>query len=164
MVRAMTASGQPHKPQGSKIARASAARLAAAQAVYQIMTNDQDAETVINEYRLYRLGKPVDDIEMVTPDGVLFQTIVAGVYGRMNLLMEMIADATRKGGKTTPAEPLLLAIMLCGAWELLDNPEIDAPVILSDYLNVTHAFYEQGEAKFINGVLDAIRQTTRPAP
>lgn len=160
----MSTSGKQKQLQGSKIARASAARLAAAQAVYQIMTNNQDAESVISEYRLYRLGKPVDDVEMVTPDGVLFQTIVGGVYGRMNLLMEMIADAAGKGGKTTPAEPLLLAIMLCGAWELLANPDIDAPVILSDYLNVTHAFYEQGETKFVNGVLDAVGKTTRPGP
>ncbi len=161
MVRAMSNTGKSKQPQGSKIARASAARLAAAQAVYQIMTNDQDAETVINEYRLYRLGKPVDDVEMVTPDGVLFQAIVAGVYDRMNLLMGMIADATAKGGKTTPAEPLLLAIMLCGAWELLTNQDVDAPLVLSDYLNVTHAFYEQGEAKFVNGVLEAVKNTTR---
>lgn len=161
MVRAMSNTGKSKQPQGSKIARASAARLAAAQAVYQIMTNDQDAETVINEYRLYRLGKPVDDVEMVTPDGVLFQAIVAGVYDRMNLLMGMIADATAKGGKTTPAEPLLLAIMLCGAWELLANQDVDAPLVLSDYLNVTHAFYEQGEAKFVNGVLEAVKNTTR---
>lgn len=159
----MSNTGKSKQPQGSKIARASAARLAAAQAVYQLMTNEQDAAAVINEYRLYRLGKPVDDVEMVTPDGVLFQTIVDGVYNRMSLLLEMIADATGKGGKTTPAEPLLLAIMLCGAWELLANPDVDAPVILSDYLNVTHAFYEQGEAKFVNGVLDTVKKSTRPA-
>lgn len=157
----MSESAQPKKPQGSKIARASAARLAAAQAVYQIITNEQTADAVVNEYRLYRLGKPVDDVEMVTPDGVLFEMIVKGVYERLNLLEEMIADAAGKGGKKKPSEPLLLSIMLCGAFELLASPEVDAPVILSDYINVTHAFYEQGETKFVNGVLDAIKKATR---
>lgn len=157
----MSESVQPKKPQGSKIARASAARLAAAQAVYQIITNEQSADAVVNEYRLYRLGKPVDDVEMVTPDGVLFEMIVKGVYERLNLLEDMIADAAGKGGKKKPAEPLLLSIMLCGAFELLVNLDVDAPVIVADYLNVTHAFYEQGEAKFMNGVLDAVKLAVR---
>lgn len=157
----MTEPEKQHKPQGSKIARASAARLAATQAVYQIMTNEQSAQSVVSEYKLYRLGKPVDDVEMVTPDGVLFQAIVEGVYERMNHLEGLVADAAAKGGKTAPVEPLLMAVLLCGAWELFANHDIDAPVIVSDYLNVTHAFYEQGEAKLVNGMLDAIRQAVR---
>ncbi|HEY8192256.1 MAG TPA: transcription antitermination factor NusB, partial [Alphaproteobacteria bacterium] len=143
----MTSASQSAKPQGSKKARASAARLAAVQAVYQILANEQSSASVISEYKLHRLGKPVDGEEMVTPDGALFQTVVDGVYQRMNLLEEMIESAMKSGKKSKPSEPLLMAILLCGAFELLANLDIDAPVIVSDYLNVTHAFYEQGESK-----------------
>lgn len=149
------------KPQGSKIARASAARLAAVQAVYQILANQQSAASVISEYRLHRLGQPIEGEEMVTPDGILFQTVVDGVYQRMNALEDMIVAALQKSGKSKPSEPLLMSILLCGAYELLDNREVDAPVILSDYLNVTHAFYEQGESRLVNAILDAVKAVTR---
>jgi N utilization substance protein B len=157
----MTSASQSRKPQGSKKARASAARLAAVQAVYQILANEQSSASVISEYKLHRLGKPVDGEEMVTPDGVLFQTVVDGVYQRMNMLDEMIESAMKPAKKSKPSEPLLMAILLCGAFELLGNLDADAPVIVSDYLNVTHAFYEQGESKLVNAVLDSIRKTVR---
>jgi N utilization substance protein B len=150
-----------NKPQGSKIARASAARLAAVQAVYQVLSNNQSAESVISEYRLHRLGKPVDGQEFVTPDGVLFEMVVRGVYDRMNALEDMIVAALQKSNKTKPSEPLLMAILLCGAFELLDNQDVDAPVILSDYLNVTHAFYEQGESRLVNAILDSVKSVIR---
>jgi N utilization substance protein B len=150
-----------NKPQGSKIARASAARLAAVQAVYQVLSNHQSAESVISEYRLHRLGKPVDGEEFVTPDGVLFEMVVRGVYDRMNALEDMIAAALQKSNKTKPAEPLLMSILLCGSYELLDNQSVDAPVILSDYLNVTHAFYEQGESRLVNAILDSVKSVIR---
>jgi N utilization substance protein B len=160
MVPAMTIT-QP-KPQGSKKARAASARLAAVQAVYQILANDQSAESVISEYKLQkRLGAPLDGVEMVTPDGVLFQDVVKGVYDRMNALEDMIAAALQKAGKGKPSEPLLMAILLCGAFEILNHLDIDAPLILSDYLNVTHAFYEQGESKLVNAVLDSIKTAVR---
>lgn len=162
IVRAMNDTQKsPKKPQGSKIARASAARLAAVQAVYQILANDQSAQSVISEYRLHRLGQAVDGVEMVTPDGILFQSIVEGVYDRMNMLEEMIVAALQKNGKSKPSEPLLMAVLFCGTYELLMNTEIDAPVILSDYLNVTHAFYETGESRLVNALLDAIKKAVR---
>ncbi len=156
----MTSASQP-KPQGSKKARASAARLAAVQAVYQIIANNQSSASVISEYKLYRLGKSIDGEDMVTPDGVLFQTVVDGVYQHMSMLEEMIGSAMTPAKRTKPSEPLLLAILLCGAFELFANPDVDAPVIVSDYLNVTHAFYEQGESRLVNAVLDAIKKTVR---
>lgn len=158
----MTASSSQKQPQGSKKARAAAARLAAVQAVYQMMMNEQQANTVISEYKLHRLGEEVDGEEMVTPDGGLFQHIVSGVDSRMNALEDMIAAALQKNGKSKPAEPLLNAILLCGAFEMLGSLDIDPPLIVSDYLNVTHAFYETGESKLVHAVLDAVKAAVRP--
>lgn len=160
MVPAMTNAPQK-KPEGSKKARAAAARLAGVQAVYQMLANDQSAESVISEYKLHRIGNTLDGAEMVTPDGVLFQLVVQGVYDRMNALEDMIAAALQKSGKSKPAEPLLMAILLCGSFELLANLDVDAPLILSDYLNVTHAFYDQGESKLVNAILDSVKTAIR---
>ncbi len=58
-------------------------------------------------------------------------------------------------------EPLLKSILLCGVCELLEHQDIDAPLIINDYLNVTHAFYEQQQVNFVNGVLGKIASVVR---
>ena len=142
-------------------ARATAARLAAVQAVYQILSNDQSAKSVIEEYKMHRMGQPVDGTDMVVPDGVLFTDIVNGVYDRMNELEAYISNVSGRALEEKPREPLLHAIMLCGACEIASNPDVDGPIIISDYLDVTHAFYEQGEARLVNGVLDKLFKALR---
>ncbi len=157
----MTSNPQNQKPKGSPKARATAARLAAVQAVYQIITNDQPASSVISEYRLHRFNQPVDEVEMVTPDGTLFQDIVSGTYDRWNELESILSAALEKSGKSLPSEPLLRGIMLCGAWELLSNHDADGPLIVAEYLDVTHAFYDQGESRLVNAVLDSVLKSVR---
>ena len=39
--------------------------------------------------------------------------------------------------------------------------DIDFPVIISDYMHVTHAFFDEPEEKLVNAVLDSIRKTVR---
>ncbi len=58
-------------------------------------------------------------------------------------------------------EPLLKAILLCGICEILAHQDIDAPLIIDDYLNVTHAFYEQPQVSFVNGVLGKVAPLLR---
>ena len=58
-------------------------------------------------------------------------------------------------------EPLLQGVFLCGAFELMVLQSIDAPIIISDYMHVTHAFFEGGELKLVNALLDSIRKTVR---
>jgi N utilization substance protein B len=43
----------------------------------------------------------------------------------------------------------------------LAHHDIDVPVIISDYLDITHAFYEGSESKLVNGVLDQISKAVR---
>ncbi len=146
------------KAQGSKKARSSAARLAAVQAIYQIAGNAQAAGPVVREYIDYRLGMPVEGQDMVTPDVELFSRLVTGVEERRADLDHMIASTL---GPDKTAERLLNCILLCGAYELMARGDVDAPIIISDYLHVTDAFYDQGEKKLVNAVLDRIAASVR---
>lgn len=148
------ATAKPSKP--SKTARLSAARLASVQAVYQMMANQQKAESVIEDFRTRRFGKPVDGHAMVAPDEDLFAAIVAGVEDKSKEL----EAAIMKPDQQVPAEPLLRAILLCGTWELAQT-KTDAPLVIAEYLNVTHAFFDKGESKLINGVLDRVAREVR---
>lgn len=143
--------------------RNSTARLSAVQALYQIKSTGEAVPFVIEEYRQHRLGKPIDDVEMVMPDSLLFERILRGVTQHADTVHEMLVTALTKDGqqKTVPAEPLLNSILSCGAFELMSHQDIDAPILIDDYLNITHAFYDQGEHKLVNAVLDRVKGMTR---
>ena len=153
-----------NKKTGSQKARNSAARLLAVQTVYQMHKNDQDAETAIREYLEHRAGVDIDGAEddkseMVTPDADHYALVVRGVTEHMAQLGEMVT--LNRGKDLNANEPLLNAIFLCGAFELMVLQSIDAPVIISDYVHVAQAFYEAGESKLTNALLDSIKKTVR---
>ena len=154
---------EPQKIESSQNTRNSAARLAAVQALYQIKTNAEPVALVIEEYRQHRLGKALDDVQTVQPDSLLFERILKGVVQHSETIHEMLTAALTKDGqqKAVPAEPLLNSILSCGAYELMSHQDIDAPILIDDYLNITHAFYDQGEHKLVNAVLDRVKGMTR---
>jgi len=147
------------KKTGSNKARNSAARLMAVQTVYQMHKNNQEAESAIAEYLAHRQGVDDDGDDMVTPNPDHFALVVRGVSEHQAQLGEMVKK--NRGKELNAHEPLLNAIFLCGAFELMVLQSIDAPIIISDYMHVAKAFYEDGEAKLVNALLDSIRQTVR---
>ncbi|HPD82491.1 MAG: transcription antitermination protein NusB [Alphaproteobacteria bacterium] len=147
-------------------ARNSAARLLAVQAVYQMHKNDQNAEDVIRELLEFRAGKDYegDGEVMVAPNEDHFALVVRGVSEHIAQLGDMISQNRGKSLEEESFkrnEPLLQAIFLCAAFELMVLQSIHYPVIISDYLHVTHAFFEEGEAKLVNALLDSMRKTVR---
>ena len=58
-------------------------------------------------------------------------------------------------------DPVIHAIFRLGASELLYSPDLDTPVIISEYLDVCHGFYESIEVSFVNAVLDKLAKLIR---
>ncbi len=150
------------KPKPSANAKRNSARLMAVQAVYQMSVNHKEAPFVVAEYMSLRANVEVDGEMLVGPDESLFTDIVLGVDARTGDLTSIVqANRPRKEGQVYQDEPLLMAVMLCGAYELLVRQDIDYPVIISSYVDVAKAFFAGHEPKLINGVLDSIRKVTR---
>ena len=53
------------------------------------------------------------------------------------------------------------AILLAGAYELAARPYVPTATVISEYVDVAHAFYDKREAAFVNGLLDAIAKDVR---
>lgn len=139
------------------------ARLCAVQALYQVMQNKQPIKDVANEFIERRLDAEINGEKLLTPDPVVFKAILCGV-DEYFLELETIVIAHFQQGKedgNKSIEPLLKAVLLCAAYELFSRQDIDSPIIINDYLNVTHAFYEQGEVSLVNGIIDAISKSVR---
>ena len=148
---------------GSLKARKTAARLFAVQAVYQAIQNKEPPTKLHDEFITYRIGMNLDDTveggNMVAPDQPLFRDILAGVTERWGDLQQLILPRLKV---SNDVEPLLTSILVCGTYELMAHHDIDAPIIISDYLNITSSFFESSEPKLVNAVLDALSKELRP--
>lgn len=147
----------------SKSATARSARLVAVQTLYGVLhtgesMRDAAADVLARADKLEVHGEP-----LVEPNRPLLQKILVGVDERKNDLNEIIDSHLNKGekAKSIETELLLRSILLCGAYELMAHHDIDSPIIINDYVDVAHGFYESGQVKLVNAVLDAISKLLR---
>jgi transcription antitermination protein NusB len=145
-------------PKGSLKARKTAARLFAVQAVYQAIQNKEAPNKLYQEFITHRIGMDLEGGLMVTPDQPLFRDILSGVTDRWGDLQQIISPRLKV---SHDVEPLLTSILICGAYELMAHQDIDAPIIISDYLNITSSFFESSEPKLVNAVLDSLSKELR---
>ncbi len=149
------------KPKGSKKARNTAARLVAAQCVYDMIITGHTAIEALEAYRDHRMDQPLEGIEFVPADFELLSKIVQGVAERRTDLVEMVQGAMDKRSGLSEPEALLRAVLLCGAYEILAHLDIDAPLIISEYLSVTEAYFDESETKLVHAVLDRLNKSIR---
>jgi N utilization substance protein B len=138
-------------------AKKSSARLYAVQAVYQMRANEQNAKEVSDEFIEHRLGQSMDELAGLETNGTIFKKIVLGVEEKLSDLENILHHA--RGDKIEDIkknDALLYSILLCGVYEVLTQGDIEPAIIISDYLNVTHSFYDGGESKLINAILDKV--------
>ncbi|MEO3435529.1 transcription antitermination factor NusB [Inquilinus sp. CAU 1745] len=150
------------KQKPSAKARRSAARLAAVQALYQIALIGADVETVVGEFVQHRFGADLDGDVFVTPEPTSFAAIVRGASVRREDVDGLIAGSLDSAWTVDRLELLLRVVMRAGAWELLANPEVAPRIVISEYVDVAHAFFGGKEPAMVNGVLDKIARTLRP--
>ena len=142
--------------------RRSVARLAAVQALYQIDLSGAEPETVIGEFLRHRLGREIDGARYGKADPELFGDIVRGTVGRQAELDRAISAALTPEWPLERLETVLRAILRAGAYELLARGDVPAPVAISEYLDIAHAFFAGKEPGLVNGVLDRLAHVLRP--
>ncbi len=144
------------------MASRSAARLAAVQALYQIDLAAASAEDVIDEFHHFRLREKLDGIERLAADSDLFDMIVRGTQLRRDELDVLIAASLAPGWSVERLETVLRATLRAGAFELIVDAVVPAAVVITEYVDVTHAFFAGKEPGFVNGVLDKLARSLRP--
>lgn len=146
---------------GSQKARNRAARLVAVQCVYDMMISGNSATDVLSAYRDHRYGVREEGVDYVPADLELLSVIVRGVDGRKADLVEMVQGALDTRSGMSQPEALLRATLLCGAYEMMAHNEIDAPLIIAEYLAVAEAFFDKSEGALVHAVLDRLNKVLR---
>ena len=139
-----------------------AARLAAVQALYQLEIGGGDMLAVIQEFEAFRLGQEIDGYEYRQADAGWFRDIVGGVVAEQRLIDPMVHTALVEDWPLKRVDATLRAILRCGTYELLKRNDVPGRVIISEYIDIARAFFEDDEPRLVNGVLDRIAHDNRP--
>lgn len=161
----MTGKADPEKPVKSvrPANKRGVARLAAVQALYQMDVGGTPLSSVVSEFTAFRLGKEIDGAQYRDADEQWFKQIVAGVVEDQKFLDPFIHTALTEGWPLRRVDSLLRAILRSGSYELLRRKDVPAKVIISEYIDVAKAFFEDDEPGLVNGVLDRLAHELRDA-
>ncbi|WP_262695047.1 transcription antitermination factor NusB [Kordiimonas aquimaris] len=140
----------------------SAARLAVVQAHYQLLMADEPKlELVTKEYIDHRLGAELEGEQFVDADAELFSDILKGSWERRQEWRDLIEPYLSKEWSFDRLDKILLATLCAGSYELVARIDVPAAVVINEYVDVTHGFYERAEASFINSILDKLSKDVR---
>jgi transcription antitermination protein NusB len=142
--------------------RRTASRLAAVQALYQIDVTGVSPATAVIEFTRHNLGGNAPDETFGEADERLFAELVEGAAARREDIDRGISSALTPDWPLERLEIILRAILRVAVYELLARPEVPARVIISEYLDIAHAFFAGKEPGLVNGVLDRLARTVRP--
>jgi N utilization substance protein B len=142
----------------------SQARLAAVQALYQMDLAETDLAAVIDQFKAHRLGSEADNGTGTgaQADPEHFAGVLEGVVRRQREIDPMIDQQLAQGWRLTRIDSILRAILRAGAFELIELADVPPRVIISEYIDVAHAFFEGDEPRVVNGVLDSLARKLRP--
>ena len=165
----MTAS-QPKPP---LLRPRSVARTAAVQALYQMDLAGTDLNRVIEEFRRERFAPdvvtargepsrdPDPDEKAEGADRQFFADILRGVVRRQRDIDPMIDLQLAEGWRLVRVDSILRAILRAGVFELMERSDVPARVVINEYIDVAHSFFDAEEPRVVNGVLDKIARMLR---
>jgi N utilization substance protein B len=144
-----------------KANRRGAARLAAVQALYQMEVGGAGINDVFAEFESHWLGNEVEGDRYLPAEAAFFRDVVAGVVRDQTRLDPLIDDALSRGWPLKRIDAILSAVLRAGSYELEHRKDVPARVVVSEYVDVAHAFVEKEEAGMVNAVLDQIARRFR---
>jgi N utilization substance protein B len=148
---------------GRRANRRGAARLAAVQALYQMDIAATPLNEILAEFESNWLGREVEGEQYLPAEAAHFRDIVGGFVEEQRKLDPLIDAALESGWPLKRIEAILRAILRAGAYELDRKSDVPARVVVSEYVDVAHAFVDFDETGLVNAVLDQLARQLRAA-
>ena len=141
----------------------SAARLSAAQALYQMEVADKGLDNILLEFETHWIGQEIEGDAYKPAEIPFFRNVVSGVLSDQGAIDRGVDATLEKGWPLRRIEALMRAILRAAYYELRSRPDVPARVVVTEYVDVAAAFFGQDEIGMVNAVLDALAHETRPA-
>ena len=148
---------------GPKPNRRQAARLAAVQALYQWQEGQHAPAEIIDQFLRVRRTEAGEGGMRRDADRPLFKDVVEGTASHKDELEKTVSAALAENWSWGRIDRLVRAILLAGAYELVHRRDVPPKVAINEYVEIAHAFYDQGEPTFVNSVLDRVARQERSA-
>ena len=148
-------------PAPKKSRARSAARLAAVQALYQQDMEGTPTPQLLHEFHQHRVGATIDGETLVDAEIDFLDDLVRGVTARAAEIDAKVTARLAEGWKLERLDRSMRAILRAGTYELIARPDVTVGTIIDEYLDVAHAFFDEKEVKFVNGLLDGIARDVR---
>jgi N utilization substance protein B len=74
----------------------------------------------------------------------------------------MVDRHLAEGWRLNRVDSILRAILRAGAFEMLKRQDVPARVVITEYVDIAHAFFDGEEPKVVNGILDNLAREQRP--
>ncbi len=116
---------------------------------------------IVAEYEEHRLGKELDGDTYLRADASWFRSIVAGVVRDQRKLDPLIGSALQDDWALSRLDSTVRAILRAGTFEILERKDVPVPVIVTEYVEIAKAFFQDEEPKLVNAVLDRIAKQVR---
>lgn len=131
----------------------SATRLMAVQAMYQTMHTDASPAQAMDICMTTILDDPMDPV-----DKKWLKELITGTGKHLPEIDGMIAANLSENWKPERVSSILRSILRLAIYELWQT---DTPpkVVINEYVDLAHAFFDEKEPKFINAMLDKISRT-----
>jgi transcription antitermination protein NusB len=130
------------------------AREAALQLLYQV---DLTGDAGDNAFGAYWASWP--DVELDERTREFAETLVRFVLAEEDRIDKAI-DAAARNWDLERFSRVDLNLLRLAVGELLGSPEVPAPVVINEAVEIAHRFSDEKAASFINGVLDRIARDT----
>ena len=89
----------------------------------------------------------------------LFETILSGVSKKIKNIDKQISKLIKDDWKIDRIEPVVLSILRSGIFELQQNEDSFRKIIINEYINIAHSFFNGKEPAFINAILDKVSKS-----
>lgn len=139
----------------------SAARLAAVQALYQLEMEGMPVHLLLHEFHAHRLGATIEDVTYAEAEEAFFDDVVQGVDRRRAEIDGLVAARLSANWSLDRLDKPMRQILRAGTYELLARKDVPTATVISEYVDVAHAFYDKRESGFVNGLLDAVAKDVR---
>ncbi len=121
------------------------------QALYKWHMTAHDAAQIEAEF--------LTEYNMARVDTEYFHTLLHGAISKSDELTSLFAEHLDREVKDL--DPVELALLRLGAFELLESIEVPFKVVINENVNLAKKFGATDSHKYINGVLDKVAQTLR---
>ena len=159
MPQTSTNPGLPTRPANQR----GAARLAAVQARYQMEVGRQSLEDTLSQFNAHMLGREVEGEQYLPADADFFRQIVTGVIKSQLDIDPTVDKALSNDWPVGRIDATLRAILRAAAFELLRRRDIPAGVVITEYVDIAKAFYEDDAPGMVHAVLDSIAKQVATA-